>query len=105
MSQVDLQSLLMTVQGTERDARRDLSTASEEIAAMQSKHLRELDDLERQVSRKDREKRNLEDELKERQDDLSREREVIRGLKVRQREVSTLLMFRSERSPTNLRST
>jgi len=82
MSRADVQALLMSVQNTEREARRDLSNASEEIAALQSKHLREIDDLERQISRKDREKRNLEDEMKERQDDLSRERETVRELKV-----------------------
>lgn len=82
MSQADMQTLLMTVQTTEREARRDLSNASEEIAALQAKHAREIDDLERQISRKDREKRNLEEELKERQEDMSRERETIRELKV-----------------------
>ena len=83
MSQADVQALLLSVQNTEREARRDLSNASEEIASLQAKHLREIDDLERQVNRKDREKRNLEEELKERQDDLSRERETVRDLKVR----------------------
>ncbi len=82
MSQADIQTLLMTVQSTERDARRELSNASEEIAELQSKHSREIDDLERQISRKDREKRNLEEELKERHEDLSREREVVREIKV-----------------------
>jgi len=83
LSQVDLQALLNNVQNTEREARRDLSHASEEIAELQAKHSREIDDLERQIGRKDREKRNLEDELKERQEDLSREKETIRELKVR----------------------
>lgn len=82
MTQADVQALLMSVQNTEREPRRDLSSASEEIAALQAKHLREIDDLERQISRKDREKRNLEEELKERQDDLSRQRESVRELKV-----------------------
>jgi len=82
MSQVDLQTLLATTQNTEREARRDLSSASEEIAALRSAHLREIDDLERQVARKDREKRSLEEELKDSRDELSRERETIRELKV-----------------------
>ena len=82
MSQADVQNLLMTVQNTEREARRDLSSASEEIAALQVKHSREIDDLERQINRKERERQNLEDELKQRQDDLARERETIRELKV-----------------------
>ena len=82
MSQADVQNLLMTVQNTEREARRDLSNASEEMAALQLKHSREIDDLERQISRKERERRNLEEELKERTEDLGRERETIRELKV-----------------------
>ncbi len=82
MSQADLQSLLATTQNTEREARRDLSSASEEIAALRASHSREVDDLERQIARKDREKRSLEDELRESRDELSREREVIRELKV-----------------------
>lgn len=72
----------MTVQNTEREARRDLSSQSEEMAAMQAKYSREIEDLERQVSRKDREKRNLEDELREGRDELGRERDTVRELKV-----------------------
>src|SRR5690348_6682332 len=56
MSQADLQALLQSTQNTEREARRDLTNASEEIAALRTSHLREIDDLERQVARKDREK-------------------------------------------------
>lgn len=82
MSQVDLQSLLSSTQNTEREARRDLSSASEEIAALRSSHSREVDELERTIARKDREKRGLEEELKDRSADLSRERETIRELKV-----------------------
>lgn len=82
MSQTDLQKLLMTVQNTEREARRDLSNASEEMSAMQSKYQREIDELERQMSRKDREKRNLEDEVRDARDELGRERETVRELKV-----------------------
>jgi kinesin family protein C1 len=82
MSQADLQALLQSTQNTEREARRDLTNASEEIAALRTAHLREIDDLERQVARKDREKRGLEEELKDSRDELSRERETVRGLKV-----------------------
>lgn len=84
MSQADLQALLQSTQNTEREARRDLTHASEEIAALRTAHLREIDDLERQVARKDREKRGLEDELRDSRDELSRERETVRGLKVGQ---------------------
>lgn len=81
-SQFDLQTLLQSTQNTEREARRDLSSASEELAAVRSAHAREIDDLERTVARKDREKRALEDEMREGRDELSREREVVRELKV-----------------------
>lgn len=82
MSQADLQSLLQKTQTTEREAQRNLSSASEEIAALRAAHSREVDELERQVQRKDREKRNMEEELREARDELSRERETVRGLKV-----------------------
>lgn len=81
-SQFDLQTLLSSTQNTEREARRDLSSASEELAALRSAHAREVDDLERTTARKDREKRALEDEVKDSRDELSREREVVRELKV-----------------------
>lgn len=82
MSQVDLQALLASTQNVERETRRDLSTASEEIASLKASHAREVEELERQVQRKDREKRGLEEELKESRDEISRERQVVRDLKV-----------------------
>lgn len=82
MSQGDLQRILLQTENTEREARRELSTASEEIAALRSAHAREIDDLERTVARKDREKRNLEEEMRDQADELSRERQTIRDLKV-----------------------
>ncbi|WWC73102.1 uncharacterized protein I206_107067 [Kwoniella pini CBS 10737] len=89
MSQVDLQALLQSTQNTEREARRDLSSASEELAALRAAHAREIDDLERTVARKDREKRGMEDELRDSRDDLSRERETIRQLKQQLADQST----------------
>ncbi|WWC97963.1 hypothetical protein V866_004852 [Kwoniella sp. B9012] len=89
MSQVDLQALLQSTQNTEREARRDLSSASEELAALRASHAREIDDLERTIARKDREKRGLEDELKDSREELSRERETIRQLKQSLAEHST----------------
>lgn len=50
---------------------------------MRAAHAREVDDLERQIQRKDREKRGLEEELGDSRDELGREREVVRELKVR----------------------
>lgn len=82
MSQADLQKILLQTENTEREARRELSTASEEIAALRSSHSREVDELERTIARKDREKRNLEEEMQDRADELSRERQTIRDLKV-----------------------
>lgn len=45
-------------------------------------HAREIDELERTVARKDREKRNIEEELRDRADEATRDREAIRELKV-----------------------
>nr|XP_019048058.1 kinesin family member C1 [Kwoniella bestiolae CBS 10118]OCF26988.1 kinesin family member C1 [Kwoniella bestiolae CBS 10118] len=89
MSQVDLQALLQSTQNTEREARRDLSSASEELAALRASHTREIDDLERTIARKDREKRGLEEELRDSREELSRERETIRQLKQSLAEQST----------------
>lgn len=74
---------------TERAARLDLTSASEEIAALRSSHAREVDELERTIARKDREKKNLEDELRDGRDELSRERDIVRALKVQLSEQST----------------
>lgn len=74
---------------TERAARLDLTSASEEIAALRSSHAREVDELERTIARKDREKKNLEDELRDGRDELSRERDNVRTLKVQLAEQST----------------
>lgn len=82
ISQEDLKKLLAGVTDHEREKRRELSSASEEIAAMQAKYTREIDELETQLRKKDREKRGLEDELRESREELSRERETIRDLKV-----------------------
>lgn len=82
MSQVDLQKILLQTENTEREARRELSTASEEIAALRSAHAREVDELERTIARKDREKRNFEEEMQDRAEELSRERQTIRDLRV-----------------------
>ncbi|KAK4684060.1 hypothetical protein P7C73_g6146, partial [Tremellales sp. Uapishka_1] len=81
ISQVDLQALLASTQTTEREARRDLSSASEEMAALRNKHSMEVEDLERVVARKERERRAFEEELKESRDESSREKEIVRELK------------------------
>lgn len=88
-SQESLQALLQSTQTTERAARLDLTSASEEIAALRSSHAREVDELERTIARKEREKINLEDELRDGRDELSRERDTVRALKVQLAEQST----------------
>ena len=82
LSQTDLQQLLQNTQNTEREARKDLTNASEELAVLRANHAREIDELERTVARKDREKRNIEEELRDRADEATRDREAIRELKV-----------------------
>jgi kinesin family member C1 len=82
MSEERFRALLQQTQATERESARSLSAAGEELANLRSSHAREVDELERTISRKDREKRNLEDEVREARDELGREREVVRGLKV-----------------------
>jgi kinesin family protein C1 len=52
------------------------------LAALRATHAREIDELERTVARKDREKRNIEEELKDRAEEATRDREAIRELKV-----------------------
>ncbi|OXG62068.1 kinesin family member C1 [Cryptococcus neoformans c8] len=88
-SQESLQALLQSTQTTERAARLDLTSASEEIAALRSSHAREIDELERTIARKEREKKNLEDELRDGRDELSRERDIVRTLKFQLAEQST----------------
>lgn len=82
MSQEDLRKLLSEVQDTEKDKRRELSSASEELAVMSARHMRELEDLDAQLRKRDREKRGLEEELRESREELSRDRETIRELRV-----------------------
>jgi len=52
------------------------------LAVLRATHAREIDELERTVARKDREKRNIEEELKDRAEEATRDREAIRELKV-----------------------
>jgi kinesin family protein C1 len=71
-------------------------------------HAREIDELERTVARKDREKRNIEEELRDRADEATRDREAIRELKVRLRPRSSRCRRRLMTSNPwlrNLRST
>lgn len=78
-----MQQQLLTSQNEEREARRNLSSAGEEIAALKSKHRDEVDELERQVTKKERERRDLEMELGDVRADLDLTRAEVRELKVR----------------------
>lgn len=49
---------------------------------MRAAHLQEVDELERQILAKEREKSSLEEELRERSEKLSEERQVVRELRV-----------------------
>lgn len=80
-SQTELQTLLQSTQNTEREARRNLSTAGEEIAALREKHRNELDDVERQLAKRERERRDLEDDLRACRADLEEARGQVRDVK------------------------
>jgi kinesin family protein C1 len=80
-SQTELQTLLQSTQNTEREARRNLSTAGEEIAALREKHRGELDDVERQLAKRERERRDLEDDLRACRADLEEARGQVRDVK------------------------
>ena len=80
--QYNLQTLLSNAQTTERETHNNLNQTGEELAELRRAHAREVEELDATVRRKEREKRNMEEELQEARDELSRERETVRGLKV-----------------------
>lgn len=77
-----MQQQLATSQNEEREARRNLSSAGEEIATLKAKHRDEVDELERQVKKRERERRELEAELGDVRADLELTRAEVRELKV-----------------------
>lgn len=77
-----MQQQLATSQNEEREARRNLSSAGEEIATLKAKHRDEVDELERQVKKREREGRELEAELGDVRADLDLTRAEVRELKV-----------------------
>ncbi|KAJ9124334.1 hypothetical protein QFC22_001134 [Naganishia vaughanmartiniae] len=79
--QQELQARLNTTQNDEREARRNLSTAGEEIAAMREKHRDEVDELERKLSKKERERKELEEDCKDLRSDLESCKGEVRDLK------------------------
>jgi kinesin family protein C1 len=80
-SQADLQNLLSSAQTTEREARRNLSTAGEEIVALREKHRAEMDELEHRLNKRERENRDLQDDLKGARSDLESARGEVRDVK------------------------
>ncbi len=83
-----LQTTLATTENAEREARRNLSSAGEELAELRGKHAREIEEMERKLSRVEREKREVED-------DLRRCREEVEMMR---RETIELRVSYSERS-------
>ncbi|KAJ9094190.1 hypothetical protein QFC19_008041 [Naganishia cerealis] len=79
--QQELQARLNTTQNDEREARRNLSTAGEEMAAMREKHRDEIDELERKLSKKERERKELEEDCKDLKGDLESCKGEVRDLK------------------------
>ncbi|KAJ9106331.1 hypothetical protein QFC21_001477 [Naganishia friedmannii] len=80
--QQELQTRLNTTQNDEREARRNLSTAGEELAAMREKHRDEVDDLERKLSKKERERKELKEDCKQLRSDLESCKGEARDLKL-----------------------
>lgn len=80
----DRQSQARAAEVKELESRRILSGASEEMREMRDRHLQEVDELERQLMRKEREKANLEIELKDLDEKLHEKAEEARRYKVRQ---------------------
>lgn len=81
--QQELQARLNSTQNDEREARRNLSTAGEEMAAMREKHRDEVDELERKLSKKERERKELEDDCRDLKNELESSKGEVRDLKVR----------------------
>ena len=65
----------------EINQRRELGIASEELEHLKKRHANEIMDLEMDIKRKDRENRELQDELRVCKSELERERETISQLK------------------------
>lgn len=80
----DLQSVVLNAEDKERENRRALSNGSEELEALRAGHLREMEEVERQLRSKERENRGLLSELAESSEELGRQRDLVRELRVGQ---------------------
>ncbi|ORX39129.1 P-loop containing nucleoside triphosphate hydrolase protein [Kockovaella imperatae] len=89
VSKADFQNLLKSIHDPEREARRELSNASEEIAILQNKHAKEIEEIDAQLRKRERDNRNLEEEIQEVRQKLSDEREAVRSMKRTLAEQST----------------
>ncbi|KAL1407621.1 kinesin-like nuclear fusion protein [Vanrija albida] len=78
--------MLADAQHNERDTRKKLLEASEELASLRATHARETADLQRQLGNKERTNRDLEAEMQISRDDLTRERDALRTLRQKQAE-------------------
>lgn len=72
---------LAAAKSQEMNQRKELVVASDEIADLKKRHQRELMDLEMDMKRKEREARELGDEVRVLREDLERERETVSSLK------------------------
>lgn len=72
---------LAAAKSQELNQRQELSIASDEIINLKKSHAREIMDLEMDMKRKERELRDLADELRLCRGDLEREREAVSSLK------------------------
>lgn len=75
---------LLNAQHQEKESRRALSSASGEMSEMRARHAAEISELEKQLRGKEDARYHLERELRDSNEALSRERETIRQLKVRE---------------------
>lgn len=92
-NQTAMQQLLSKSAEDEREARRGLSNAGEEMAALRSKHAFEVEDLERRLIRKERENKELEDDMRDVRSDLDITKGEVRELKVSPKSFSPLRLI------------
>lgn len=78
-----LEADLAVARTQEQESRRVASVASDEIDRLKKKHATELIDAELAQTRLERENRQLKDDLRVFEDDLRREKDTTRSLKVR----------------------
>ncbi|EJT52997.1 kinesin [Trichosporon asahii var. asahii CBS 2479] len=85
----DLASVVLNAEDKERENRRALSNGSEEMEALRARHLRDMEEIERQLRTKERENRGLLSELSESSEELGRQRDIVRELRQQLADQST----------------